>query len=170
LDNTAILPAVKRKYPESRIYWLTMENARKILYNNKFIDSLFVWNDENRMILRNLEFDYVMNKENNLFLIEDCIEAFGSLYNNKHTGTFGDISTFSFYGNKTIPTSEGGKVVTNDETLYERGYHLKMHELAKFCEYWHDVIGFNYRMTNICAAIGFARLRKQRKRSKRKES
>jgi perosamine synthetase len=97
-------------------------------------------------------------KENNVFLIEDCAEAFGSLYNNKHTGTFGDIATFSFYGNKTITTGEGGMIVTNDETLYDRTYHLKMHGLAKYREYWHDVIGFNYRMTNICAAIGLAQL------------
>jgi heptosyltransferase-2 len=63
LGNTAILPAIKRKFPESTIYWLTMENAQKLLHNNKFIDRVFVWNDENRMILRNVEFDYVMNSD-----------------------------------------------------------------------------------------------------------
>ena len=97
-------------------------------------------------------------KEHNLFLIEDCAEAFGSTYKDKHVGTFGDLSTFSFYGNKTITTGEGGMIVTNDETLYDRAYHLKMHGLAKYREYWHDTIGFNYRMTNICAAIGLAQL------------
>lgn len=63
LDNTAILPAIKRKFPESTIYWLTMENAQKILNNNSFIDRVFIWNDEQRMILRNIEFDYVMNSD-----------------------------------------------------------------------------------------------------------
>jgi heptosyltransferase-2 len=63
LGNTAILPAIKRKFPESTIYWLTMENAQKLLHNNKFIDRVFVWNDEQRMILRNIEFDYVMNSD-----------------------------------------------------------------------------------------------------------
>src|ERR1035437_6520373 len=63
LGNTAILPAIKRKFPESTIYWLTMENAQKILHNNKFIDRVFIWNDEERMILRNIEFDYVMNSD-----------------------------------------------------------------------------------------------------------
>jgi perosamine synthetase len=101
-----------------------------------------------------------ISKENSIFLIEDCAEAFGSLYNNKHTGTFGDIATFSFYGNKTITTGEGGMVVTNDEAIFERAYQLKMHGLTKYREYWHEVIGFNYRMTNICAAIGFAQLEK----------
>ena len=99
-------------------------------------------------------------RERNIFILEDCAEAFGSKYKGKHVGTFGDLSTFSFYGNKTITTGEGGMVVTNDETLYDRAYHLKMHGLAKYREYWHDVIGFNYRMTNICAAIGLAQLEK----------
>ncbi len=97
-------------------------------------------------------------KDHRLFLIEDCAEAFGTLYKGRHVGTFGDISTFSFYGNKTITTGEGGMVVTNDETLYSRTLHFKGQGLAKYREYWHDVIGFNYRMTNICAAIGLAQL------------
>jgi heptosyltransferase-2 len=63
LDNTAILPAIKRKFPESTIYWLTMDYARKILQNNKLIDRIFVWNDVDRMILQNIEFDYVMNSD-----------------------------------------------------------------------------------------------------------
>lgn len=97
-------------------------------------------------------------KEYNLFLIEDCAEAIGSKYKGKHVGTFGDISTFSFFGNKTITTGEGGMVVTNDETLHDRCIHFKGQGLAKHRQYWHDVIGYNYRMTNICAAIGLAQL------------
>lgn len=97
-------------------------------------------------------------KEKNLFLIEDCAEAIGSSYKGKHVGTFGDISTFSFFGNKTITTGEGGMVVTNDHTLFDRAVHFKGQGLAKHREYWHDVIGYNYRMTNICAAIGLAQL------------
>jgi perosamine synthetase len=98
--------------------------------------------------------------ENNLFLIEDCAEAIGSKYKGKHVGTFGDISTFSFFGNKTITTGEGGMVVTNDATLYDRSVHFKGQGLAKHRQYWHDVIGYNYRMTNISAAIGLAQLEK----------
>lgn len=97
-------------------------------------------------------------KENNIFLIEDCAEGFGSMYKNKFVGTFGDIATFSFFGNKTITTGEGGMVVTNDETLHDRAVHYKGQGLAKHRQYWHDVIGYNYRMTNICAAIGLAQL------------
>ncbi|MFM6223136.1 MAG: DegT/DnrJ/EryC1/StrS family aminotransferase [Dolichospermum sp.] len=93
-----------------------------------------------------------------LFLIEDCAEAIGSLYQNQHVGTFGDVATFSFYGNKTITTGEGGMLVTNDQTIFDRAVHFKGQGLAKYREYWHDVIGYNYRMTNICAAIGLAQL------------
>lgn len=97
-------------------------------------------------------------RHNNLFIIEDCAEAIGSFYKGKHVGTFGDISTFSFFGNKTITTGEGGMIVTNDETLYQRAVHFKGQGLAKHRQYWHDVIGYNYRMTNIQAAIGLAQL------------
>lgn len=97
-------------------------------------------------------------KDNNIFLIEDCAEAIGSYYKGKHVGIFGDIATFSFFGNKTITTGEGGMVVTNDATLHDRVVHFKGQGLAKYREYWHDVIGYNYRMTNICAAIGLAQL------------
>jgi len=96
--------------------------------------------------------------EHRLFLIEDCAEAIGSKYQGRHVGTFGDIATFSFYGNKTITTGEGGMVITNDQTIFERAVHFKGQGLAKYREYWHDVIGYNYRMTNICAAIGLAQL------------
>ena len=97
-------------------------------------------------------------KEHQIFLIEDAAEAFGTYYKGKHAGTFGDISTFSFFGNKTITTGEGGMVVTNDETLFDRAVHFRGQGLAQHREYWHDVIGYNYRMTNICAAIGLAQL------------
>jgi perosamine synthetase len=97
-------------------------------------------------------------REHNLFLIEDCAEAFGTYYHNKHVGSFGDISTYSFFGNKTITCGEGGMVATNNETLYRRAVHLKGQGLAEHRQYWHDVVGYNYRMTNISCAIGMAQL------------
>lgn len=97
-------------------------------------------------------------QEHDLFVIEDCAEAFGTLYKGVPVGGFGHISTFSFFGNKTITTGEGGMVVTNDQTLYQRAIHFKGQGLAAHRQYWHDVIGYNYRMTNICAAIGLAQL------------
>lgn len=100
----------------------------------------------------------VIASEHRLFLVEDCAEAFGSRIGDRHVGTFGDVSTFSFFGNKTITTGEGGMVVTNDKTLSERMIHFKGQGLAAHREYWHDVVGYNYRMTNIAAAIGLAQL------------
>ena len=94
----------------------------------------------------------------NLFIIEDCAEGIGTLFNGKHVGLFGDISTFSFFGNKSITTGEGGMVCTNDDKLAELSFRLKGQGLAKNREYFHDIIGYNYRMTNICAAIGCAQL------------
>ena len=99
-------------------------------------------------------------KKHNIYLIEDCAEALGTYYKNKHVGTMGHISSFSFFGNKTITTGEGGMVVTNDEALINKVIRLKGQGLSKNREYWHDIIGYNYRMTNICAAIGVAQLEK----------
>lgn len=96
--------------------------------------------------------------EHELFLVEDAAEAFGSKYKGKYTGTFGDVSIFSFFGNKTITTGEGGMVVTNNKTIYDRAYLYKGQGLARYREYWHEVVGFNYRMTNIAAALGLAQL------------
>lgn len=98
--------------------------------------------------------------EHDLLVIEDCAEALGSYISGKHVGNFGDIATYSFYGNKTITTGEGGMVSTNNPNLAERSAHLKGQGLARHREYWHDIVGYNYRMTNICAAIGCAQLEK----------
>ncbi|QDU90517.1 Putative pyridoxal phosphate-dependent aminotransferase EpsN [Pirellulimonas nuda] len=97
-------------------------------------------------------------QQHGLLVVEDCAEAIGTKVNDRHVGTFGDLAIFSFYGNKTITTGEGGMVVTNSPNLAERCRHLKGQGLAHAREYWHDVVGYNYRMTNICAAIGCAQL------------
>lgn len=97
-------------------------------------------------------------KRYKLKLIEDCAEAIGTTVEGKHVGAFGDVAAFSFFGNKTITTGEGGMVVCRDPTLDATVRHLRGQGLAKDREYWHDVIGYNYRMTNICAAIGLAQL------------
>lgn len=96
----------------------------------------------------------------NLFLVEDCAEAIGTKYENMHVGTYGDISTFSFFGNKTITTGEGGAVATNSKKLHQKITKLKNQGLANQENYFHDVIGYNYRMTNLAASIGFEQLKK----------
>jgi perosamine synthetase len=97
-------------------------------------------------------------EENRLWLVEDCAESFGSEYRGQRLGTFGDIATFSFFGNKTITTGEGGMVVSRNRDLLEKVIHLKGQGVSPTSEYWHDVLGFNYRMNNICAAIGLAQM------------
>ena len=97
-------------------------------------------------------------KTYNLLLIEDSAEALGSRLNNKNLGTFGDVSTFSFYGNKTLTTGEGGMIITNKTSIFKKVSHLKNQAMLKNKKYFHDMIGYNYRMTNICAAIGCGEL------------
>jgi perosamine synthetase len=89
-----------------------------------------------------------------LFLIEDCAESLGATWKNQQTGTFGHISTFSFFGNKTLTTGEGGAIYTPIDSIYDRAVRIKSQGLAKHREYWHDIVGYNFRMTNIAAAIG----------------
>lgn len=97
-------------------------------------------------------------EQQRIFIVEDCAEAFGTYVGAHHVGTLGDIAVFSFFGNKSITTGEGGMVVSNDRTLIERARHFKGQGLATHREYWHDVVGYNYRLTNIACAIGVAQL------------
>lgn len=96
--------------------------------------------------------------ENNLFLIEDCAEAFMSGYGKKLCGTIGHAATFSFHATKTITTGEGGMLVTDNPTLAENARILKSHGLKFRGTYNHLAPGNNYRMSNIAAAMGCAQL------------
>lgn len=93
-----------------------------------------------------------------LVIVEDCAEALGSTLDGRHVGRFGEIGTFSFFGNKTITTGEGGMVVTDDDALALSLRKTKGQGQSFTRRYWHDVMGFNYRMTNIAAAIGVAQM------------
>lgn len=92
-------------------------------------------------------------------VIEDAAEALGSLYRDRHAGTFGDMGILSFNGNKPVTTGGGGMIITNDETLAARAKHLTT--TAKQPHPWefvHDEVGYNYRMPNINAAVGCAQM------------
>lgn len=106
----------------------------------------------------NMEAIMSIAKKHNLFVVEDCAEALGSKYNNQHVGSFGEVGTFSFFGNKTITTGEGGMLIFKDKATYEFAAVLRDHGMSKEKRYWHDVVGFNYRMTNLQAAIGVAQM------------
>ena len=97
-------------------------------------------------------------KKYDILLIEDCAQAHGAEYNGKKVGTFGKVSIFSFYPTKNITCGEGGIIVTNDEEIYFRAKRIINHGQEK--QYNHTMLGYNYRMTNIAAAIGIEQLKK----------
>ena len=99
-------------------------------------------------------------RKHGLYVIEDCAESLGAEYQGRKAGSFGDISCFSFFGNKIITTGEGGMCLTNNKILAERMRILRDHGMSKTRQYWFDVIGYNYRMTNMQAAVGVAQLAK----------
>lgn len=91
-------------------------------------------------------------------VIEDAAEAHGAQIGARRVGSFGRCAAFSFYGNKIMTTGEGGMVTTNDAELAERLRFLRDHGMSRSRRYWHTEVGFNYRMTNLQAAIGLAQL------------
>jgi perosamine synthetase len=97
-------------------------------------------------------------RKSNIYVIEDAAEAHGAICMGKKVGSLGDIGCFSFYGNKVITSGEGGMCVTDDSILNDRLRKLRDHGMNKNKRYWHDEIGFNYRMTNLNAAVGLAQL------------
>jgi perosamine synthetase len=109
-----------------------------------------------------------LSRERGLTVIEDCAEAHGAEYKGKKVGSFGDVSCFSFYANKMITTGEGGMCLTNDDDLAEKMRILRDHGMDPRRKYWHEVVGFNYRMTNLQAAIGVAQMKKVNKLLERK--
>lgn len=97
-------------------------------------------------------------KKHNISIVEDAAESLGSSFEGKHSGTFGELGCFSFNGNKIITSGGGGMIVTDNEDLAKRAKHLSTQAKADNFEYFHDAIGYNYRLTNVAAAIGLAQL------------
>jgi len=106
------------------------------------------------------EMDKIMEfaKSKGIIVVADSAESLGATYKGKHTGNIADISTYSFFGNKTITTGEGGMVTTNNDEynyLLRKKKNQGNHDAIR---YFHDVLGYNFRMTNIQAAIGCAQM------------
>ena len=109
------------------------------------------------------EMDVIMKiaREHDLYVIEDAAEAHGAEYKGKKVGSFGDVASFSFYANKIITTGEGGICVTKDEELYETMKWLRAHAFGKEGKhFWHERIGYGYRMSSLQAALGVSQSRK----------
>lgn len=98
----------------------------------------------------------------NLYILEDAAEAHGAMYHGKKAGSFSDMAAFSFFANKNITTGEGGMVVTNNKEVYDRARYFKnvCFPLDGPRNYQHEDIGYNYRMSNVVAAIGLAQVEK----------
>jgi perosamine synthetase len=99
-------------------------------------------------------------KKHNLVVIEDAAEALGASVLQRKVGTLGVIGCFSFFANKVITSGEGGACVTDDEVLAKKMRILKDHGMDPEKKYWHNFVGYNYRMTNLNAAIGLGQLEK----------
>ncbi len=98
-------------------------------------------------------------RQYNIPVIEDSAESLGSYYKNKHTGTFGLAGILSYNGNKTLTTGGGGMIITDDENFARKARHITT--TAKIPHKWefiHDTIGYNYRLTNVNAALGVAQM------------
>lgn len=97
-------------------------------------------------------------EEKGIYLIQDSAESLGSKYEGKGLGNYSDVTTLSFFGNKTITTGEGGMVLTNNKDIYDKMEVLKNQGNSKTVRYYHDILGYNFRMTNIQAAIGYSQM------------
>ena len=91
-----------------------------------------------------------------VFVLEDAAEAHGARYKGRPVGSLGDAASFSFYGNKIITTGEGGMITTNREDVARLAWNLRDHAFSTERHFWHKFVGYNYRMTNLQAAIGLA--------------
>lgn len=99
-----------------------------------------------------------IKKNKKIYVLEDAAEAHGAEYKGRKAGALGDAAAFSFYANKIVTTGEGGMVVTNNKLIAERAKYLRNMAFQKNFRYLHKDIGFNYRMTNLQAAVGLAQM------------
>ncbi len=99
-------------------------------------------------------------KAHKIAVVEDCAEAHGATYDGHPVGSFSDISSFSFFANKIITTGEGGMCLTRDPALAKSMRVLRDHGMSPERRYWHEQVGYNYRMTNMQASIGMAQLQR----------
>jgi len=99
-----------------------------------------------------------IGNNHNIQIIEDSSESLGSFYKSKHSGTFGKIGVFSFNGNKIITTGGGGMIITDDDEIAKEAKHLTTQAKSDPFEYFHNKVGYNYRLVNVLAAMGVAQL------------
>ncbi|MCW6169350.1 MAG: DegT/DnrJ/EryC1/StrS family aminotransferase [Thermoplasmatales archaeon] len=157
--NAAEYLKLKVKLIDANIKTWTMDTEAlndKITNKTKAIMAVHIYgHPENMMIVDEIA------KEHDLLVIEDAAEAHGAEINGKKVGTFGEVGSFSFYANKIITTGEGGMNVTNNQELAERMAWLRAHAFGRGGKhFWHEELGYGYRMSALQAALGVSQVRK----------
>ncbi len=155
---------------------LSPKALKKFLEKNAYIKNNKCWNKttEKRIVaclpMHTFGFPCRINKIKticdswNINLIEDSAESLGSFFENRHTGTFGKVSTFSFNGNKIITTGGGGMIITNEKLIESKIRHLiTTAKIKKNNTLSHDMVGYNYRLPNLNASLGCAQMEKLKK-------
>lgn len=155
-DNLGLCPIALEKYLTENSY-IDNEGICRHKLNNRKIAACLPMHTFG--FVASIELIAQVCKKYNLILIEDCAESLGSYSGNTHTGNFGVCGTFSFNGNKTVTCGGGGAIVTNDLELGKKLKHLSTTAKQPHpYEFYHDMIGYNYRMPNLNAALACAQL------------
>ena len=154
-----------------KYYNLDEEKTIEFIKNETFFKNGFTYNINNNSKIRAIipvhvwgnacQFNKLINlcKKRNITVVEDAAESLGTFYNNgKHTGTIGKLGCLSFNGNKIITTGGGGMILTDDKSLAEKAKYLTTQAKDDPIRYIHDEVGYNFRLTNIQAALGVAQL------------
>ena len=151
--NMVLLESLKLKLVDIDIETLTLDTNLLRKKINKKTKAIIVVHQFGHVA----DMDEILkiSRKFNIQVIEDNAEALGGKYKGKVNGTLGDVSTLSFFGNKVITTGEGGAILTNNKRIYMKCLEMRDHGMSVKKKYFHKFLGFNYRMTNIQAAIGY---------------
>ncbi len=135
------------------------KNKRYSKHNNKLISAIVPTHVFGNCC--DIEKIIKIGKKYSIPVVEDCAEGLGSFYKNKHLGTFGDVGILSFNGNKIITSGSGGAIITNSKKKYLEAMHLVTVSKQKHkWRFFHDKLGWNYRINSLSAALGLSQLKK----------
>lgn len=154
--NTVIMAGAKPVFCDIEPEYLCMDPVdfeRKITSRTKAVMPVHLYGHPADMEAIN-----AIARRHNIKVIEDAAEAHGAAVNGVRVGGLGDCATFSFYGNKNLTSGEGGMITSHDKAFLERCRHLRDHAMSPTKRYWHDQLGYNYRIASLQAALGAAQL------------
>ena len=157
-ENTFCLDEIKlEKYLKQNTF---SKNGKRYSKNNKKVISAIIVTHVFGNYC-NMEKILKISKIYNIPVVEDCAEGLGSLYKKKHLGTFGNVGILSFNGNKIITSGSGGAILTNSKKIYLKALHLIcVSKIKHKWKFFHDELGWNYRMSSLSASLGYSQLKK----------